>query len=213
MVRLCAVFIFFVPTLWMGRSDASAEFTLSISRTDDNIQVSWPAEYNGSRLQQRFALRTSWTDVPGTIATYQIQLPRVDRQQFFRLSASIPTAGLVARYDLNSDADDSVAGRNGVIHGATPTSNRFGNSSSAYSFNGTNAFIEIPDNDVFSIAGQFSISVWMRPGTLTFPDSEGSQGKNDYVYWIGKGASDQQEWALRMYNERKQAKSHQLLRL
>lgn len=68
-----------------------------------------------------------------------------------------------------------------------------------------NAYIEISDNEVFGIFStrKLSISVWMRPGTLTFPFSEGGHG--DYVYWIGNGQdygtnSGDQEWARRMYN-------------
>lgn len=113
-------------------------------------------------------------------------------------SATIPTAGLVARYDFNGNANDSVGTSHGTVHGATLTSNRLGNGSSAYSFNGTSAYIQIPDHDKFSVAttGKFSISVWIRPGTLSFPDTEGS----GYVHWMGKGVSGQHEWACRMYS-------------
>lgn len=112
--------------------------------------------------------------------------------------ATIPTSGLVARYDFNGNANDSVGGLNGTVNGATLTSNRFGNGSSAYSFNGTSAYIQMPDNNKFSISttGKFSVSVWIRPGTLSFPDTEGT----GYVYWMGKGTSGQHEWACRMYS-------------
>jgi hypothetical protein len=120
-------------------------------------------------------------------------------------AAAIPTQGLVARYLFNGNARDSSSfGHNGVTHHVTLTSNRFGNAASAYSFNGTNAYIEIPDAGVFSVSttGQLSISVWMRPGTLTFPNSEPETRPKEqqYVHWLGKGEGDQQEWALRMYN-------------
>lgn len=113
-------------------------------------------------------------------------------------AGAIPTAGLVARYDFNGNANDSVGGHDGIVHDATPTSNRFRNGSSSYSFNGTSAYIEIPDADVFSVSntGQLSIAVWMRPGTLTFPKSEGG----GYVHWLGKGDTDQQEWTFRIYS-------------
>jgi hypothetical protein len=114
----------------------------------------------------------------------------------------IPTGGLIAAYLLNADANDFVGGHHGIIHGAVPTSNRFTNGSSAYAFNGTNAYIEIPDHPAFSVAttGQLSISAWIRPGTLTFQNTEG----NGYVSWMGKGdtydINGNQEWACRMYN-------------
>lgn len=116
------------------------------------------------------------------------------------LHAAVPATGLVARYDFNGNANDSVGGHHGTIYGATLTSNRLGNGSSAYSFNGSSAYIEIEDDDVFSIGttGQLSISVWMRPGTLTFPSTEGS----GYVHWLGKGVAGQHEWTFRMYSAR-----------
>ena len=81
------------------------------------------------------------------------------------VTAAAPTNGLVARYDFNGNANDaSGKAHHGVVRNATLTSNRFGNGSSAYSFNGTNAYTEIPDHRDFSVAttGKLSISVWMR---------------------------------------------------
>jgi hypothetical protein len=114
-------------------------------------------------------------------------------------AAAAPTDGLVARYSFNGDANDSSGrGHHGVLHNVTLTSNRLGNGSSAWSFNGMDAYIEVPDHDDFSVAttGQLSISVWMRPGTTRFPRTEGT----GYVHWLGKGVAGQHEWACRMYS-------------
>jgi len=114
-------------------------------------------------------------------------------------AAAIPTQGLVARYLFNGNAQDSSGfGRHGVRHNVTLTSNRFGNGSSAYSFNGTDAYIEIADHNAFSLSTtrKLSISAWMRPGTLNFPNDEGS----GYVHWLGKGEANQREWTFRMYS-------------
>jgi concanavalin A-like lectin/glucanase superfamily protein len=113
-------------------------------------------------------------------------------------SAGIPTNGLVASYLFNGNAHDAVGGHHGTLHHVTLTSNRFGRGSSAYSFNGTDASIEIPDHKAFSLptTKQLSISVWMRPGTLLFPRKEGT----GYVHWLGKGVAKQHEWTFRMYS-------------
>jgi hypothetical protein len=113
-------------------------------------------------------------------------------------TAGIPTNGLVASYPFNGDAHDAVGGHHGIPHNVTLTSNRFGRGSSAYSFNGTDAYIEIPDHNAFSLptTGQLSIAVWMRPGTLIFPHDEGT----GYVHWLGKGVANQHEWTFRMYS-------------
>jgi hypothetical protein len=183
---------------------------LSVSYKNQSVVISWPQEYRGAQLEQTLDLGSTWTDVNGSLSTNQITLPASGFRKFFRLrwtTNGIPMLGLVARYDLNGDANDSVGGHHGTIHNAVPTSNRFTNGTSAYSFNGTNAYIEIPDDDVFSISttGEFSISAWMRPGTSTFPMAEGH-----WVYWLSKVESgnhcdpntgSQDEWAFRMYNE------------
>ncbi|HLN03916.1 MAG TPA: hypothetical protein VK335_31810 [Bryobacteraceae bacterium] len=41
-------------------------------------------------------------------------------------------------------------------------------------FNGVNSFVEVPDNDDFSVTttGALSISAWVRPDTLTFAKNE-----------------------------------------
>ena len=79
----------------------------------------------------------------------------------------IPTNGLVAYYPFNGNAaDESGNGVNGTVNGATISSDRFGNSSSAYSFNG------IDNNILFnsfpmSITDNWTISAWISPEMMT----------------------------------------------
>lgn len=56
----------------------------------------------------------------------------------------IPTDGLVAHYPFNGNAnDESSNSNNGTVNGATLTTDRFGNSNKAYSFDGIDDYIEI----------------------------------------------------------------------
>lgn len=71
---------------------------------------------------------------------------------------------------------------------------------STLQFDGTkNDYIEIPDSADFSVAttGSLTVSAWIRPDVLTFPDAEST----GYVHWMGKGEPGQEEWTFRMYNE------------
>jgi hypothetical protein len=71
---------------------------------------------------------------------------------------------------------------------------------STLQFNGTATdYIEISDSADFSVAtaNSLTVSAWMRPDVLTFPNSEST----GYVHWMGKGEAGQQEWTFRMYNE------------
>lgn len=64
-------------------------------------------------------------------------------------------------------------------------------------FNGKDEYVEIPTSPRFSLSSEgLTVSAWMRPDTLTFPNPEGS----GYVHWMGKGERGQQEWVFRMYN-------------
>jgi hypothetical protein len=73
------------------------------------------------------------------------------------------TQGLVGYWPFCGNAnDDSGNGNNGTVNGATLTTDRFGNTNSAYSFNGTSNFIEVPDNNLLDVSNNFTISLWMK---------------------------------------------------
>ncbi|MET0946616.1 MAG: leucine-rich repeat domain-containing protein, partial [Flavobacterium sp.] len=97
----------------------------------------------------------------------------------------IPTNGLVAYYPFNGSANDTSGnGSNGTVTAATLTSDRFGNSNTAYSFDGVNSYIDavIPNipqnnaprtisgwfktNDAFSDPNKSEVSIF-NYGTLT----------------------------------------------
>ncbi len=71
--------------------------------------------------------------------------------------------GLVAYYPFNGNAnDESGNGNNGTVNGATLTSDRFGNFSSAYDFNGASGYIEVPNSSSLSNINELTVSVWFR---------------------------------------------------
>ena len=76
--------------------------------------------------------------------------------------AQIPTAGLVAHYPFNGNAnDESANSNNGVVNGATLTTDRFGNANSAYNFDGVDDYIEVPHSSALSLdSNTMSISFW-----------------------------------------------------
>jgi hypothetical protein len=71
-------------------------------------------------------------------------------------------------------------------------------------FDGIQSYVEIPDSTDFSIptTGALTISAWIRPSTLTFPntDGKGVDLTKAYVHWLGKGELNRQEWVFRMYS-------------
>ena len=84
---------------------------------------------------------------------------------FAQIPNYVPANGLVGWWPFNSNAnDESGNGNNGIIYGAALTNNRFGNSNSAYTFNGSSDYIDLysTTNILNTINGlqQFSVSYW-----------------------------------------------------
>ncbi|MDI6794105.1 MAG: DPP IV N-terminal domain-containing protein, partial [bacterium] len=71
--------------------------------------------------------------------------------------------GIVAYYPFNGNAnDESGNGNHGIVYGSTLTKDRFGNSNSAYSFDGINNYIEVPTSSWFKFNGNITVSLWMK---------------------------------------------------
>ncbi|MBK6836670.1 MAG: T9SS type A sorting domain-containing protein [Bacteroidetes bacterium] len=88
----------------------------------------------------------------------------------------IPTNGLVAYYPFNGNAnDESANNNNGIVNGASLTSDRFSNPNSAYSFYSSNDFIEIPTTGGQFNSQQYTISYWFKSNQSA---SSGSGGPN-----------------------------------
>jgi hypothetical protein len=64
--------------------------------------------------------------------------------------------------------------------------------------NGRDNYVEIPASADLSVTttGELTVSAWLKPDTLNFPQTEGT----GYIHWSGKGDAGEQEWAFRMYN-------------
>jgi hypothetical protein len=83
----------------------------------------------------------------------------------------VPTEGLVAWYPFNGNAnDESGNGNDGaVIGGVSTTTDRFGNSNSAYFFNGSDGYISISSLDNLPYT-PITYSAWVIVSSY-FPDS------------------------------------------
>ena len=78
------------------------------------------------------------------------------------------TDGLIAHYSFNGHANDISSNNcHGQVHGATLTTNRFGNSNSAYFFDGIYDFIHC--GSILDVSSQdtISISAWIYPQQIS----------------------------------------------
>ncbi|WOB69707.1 LamG domain-containing protein [Microcystis aeruginosa] len=80
-------------------------------------------------------------------------------------SAALPNT--VSRWAADGNALDSVDSNNGtLINGVTFGTGQFGQ---AFSLNGTNQYVDIPDSNSLDITNALTISAWINPTTVTSP--------------------------------------------
>jgi hypothetical protein len=140
-------------------------------------------------------IRTNWYELK-KVAVTNISTT-TDWPMFLRV-LGVPDTNLppdlVAWWPLNGDAlDASGNGHNGTVFNATTSSGRHGEASRAYFFNGSNAYIQVPDAHDLELSNDFSIAVWFRSS----PDSDTSDTSGDVL--ISKhvsGSNDGKSWAM-----------------
>jgi hypothetical protein len=67
-------------------------------------------------------------------------------------------------------------------------------------FDGKTGYVEIPANTAYSVPTSrkgLTVEVWFNPAVLKFR----GETNDPYVFWLGKGQGDEQEWALRFYSQ------------
>jgi hypothetical protein len=76
------------------------------------------------------------------------------------------TEGLVAYYPFSGNArDDSGFARNGTIHGAIPTTNRFGISNQALGLDGLGSYVD-GASTINDVTNTFTVSLWFNTTNL-----------------------------------------------
>jgi hypothetical protein len=82
-----------------------------------------------------------------------------------QLPSYVPTNGLFGYWPFTGNANDvSGNGNNGIVNGATLSTDRFGNINNAYSFNGTNNYISVFNTPFTNVP--FTISAWVKLNSL-----------------------------------------------
>ncbi|MDD5679937.1 MAG: LamG domain-containing protein [Candidatus Omnitrophica bacterium] len=103
------------------------------------------------------------------------------------------TTGLIAYYPFTGNAVDTAGGNNGTVYNAALTADRFGNSNSAYYFNGMStlsgggSYIQLAENFDFIHMGDLTFSAWVKPaGNSGFIFHQGNGGQ---IYLTSSGES------------------------
>jgi hypothetical protein len=124
---------------------------LNIGRMDHPAYDAWGGKLDDIGIWNRALTQQEITNI------YNSSLP-----QTACLPANVPTTGLVGYWPFCGNAnDESGNANNGTVNGATLTTDRFGNTNSAYNFDGINDNIGLGN---FFNYTSFSISMWVKPG-------------------------------------------------
>ena len=110
---------------------------------------------------------------------------------FAQVPNYVPANGLVGWWPFNGNTnDESGNGDNGTVNGSALTSDRFGNSNTAYNFDGIDDFIEFGDITSLDNASAFSVSVFFNYSNLpTLP--------NDWYTLVADGSyADLDGWGI-----------------
>jgi hypothetical protein len=112
------------------------------------------------------------------------------------------TGDLVAFYPFNGNAnDESGFNNNGTVSGAFLVSDRWGNPSGAYSFDGVNDYISVPVSSSLNFQNAVTINFWIKVGDFydreSYPLSHGNWENrwkvsltNKHIRWTIKSNSD-----------------------
>ncbi|MBF0142971.1 MAG: LamG domain-containing protein [Magnetococcales bacterium] len=98
-------------------------------------------------------------------------------------NSMISTDGLVAYYPFNGNAnDESGNNNNGTVVGASLTADRFGNASSAYSFDGVGNYISVNSSATIKFSSGFSILAWVKSSGADTANSIIAKGASPSLY-------------------------------
>ncbi len=136
---------------------------LSTKSADGFGEGQFTSKLDGLTKSTKYYVRAYATSAAGTAYGNEVS---------FTTTTVDLTTGLVAYYPFNGNAnDESGNGNNGLVNGATLTSDRLGKENSAYSFNGTNNYIHI--NKLFFDIGwvNYSICFWSNLPQIPNPNN------------------------------------------
>jgi hypothetical protein len=94
-------------------------------------------------------------------------------------SAAVTAGSLVAYYPFSGNANDvSGFANHGTVSGAVPVEDRFGNPHSAYYFDGSDDYIQVPNHPSLNFRETITVNFWMKVGEFftreAYPISHGN---------------------------------------
>jgi fibronectin type 3 domain-containing protein len=162
------------PVALVGSNNPSRQVTLTWQNGGGAVPLKRYNVYSGTdsnnvTLYSAHDQSTSFTTAPLSPGTYYWRVTATDSTDFESAKSwAVKTVvtedlTLVAHYPFNMSAnDESDYAHDGVTYGANLATDRFGNSLSAFSFNGTNAYVEVADIQHLRTPSAFTLSAWIQ---------------------------------------------------
>jgi Leucine-rich repeat (LRR) protein/sugar lactone lactonase YvrE len=146
------------PCDWQGLTCDNGEIT-AIELTDNNLNGSLPDLGTLSNLQTVALTSNQLCKTPNTDYSQWSALDDV-------LSCDDPSYGLVLHLPFDGNADDASGNNNdGIVNGATLTTDRHGSVDSAYAFDGQTYRIKLPHSSLNEL-DTFSMGFWAQTADI-----------------------------------------------
>jgi hypothetical protein len=126
----------------------------------DTLSYTWSSEYGIISGQGAVV---SWQS-PANVGYYFIKCQVSDGKGGIDVdSIGISVGSMVIFFPFNGDAQDSSGFENhGIVSGATPTEDRFGNANAAFYFDGIDDNIQVANHSSLNFRKAISINFWMK---------------------------------------------------
>ncbi|MDF7801033.1 hypothetical protein P4C99_16270 [Pontiellaceae bacterium B1224] len=163
----------------------SESFPLPTTSSDDSLPFNIGGLYYGSGSM---AAGSGFEGDIDDVTIYNCALSDSEIAVLYNETDAGVDAGLIASYPFNGNAaDESGNGNDGTVNGATLTTDRFGNESSAYLFDGVDDFVVVPDASDLRLSGtDFTVSLWLN-------ESERNASYNDAIL-TKRGSGSNNGW-------------------
>jgi chitodextrinase len=165
-----------------GGTTVSGSVAVNANASDNDTVVGVQFKLDGANLQGEDTTSpygVMWDTTTATNGSHTLTAVARDASNNTTTSATVsvtvnnvgppPPTGLVAAYGFEAGTGTSVTdksgnGNNGTISNATWTSaGKFGN---ALSFNGTNAWVTVPDSNSLDLTSGMTLEAWVKPDAL-----------------------------------------------
>jgi hypothetical protein len=149
--------------------NSSSSFTCFATDVDnDTLNYSWSSAFG---IITGVGPSINWLS-PSTAGNYYISclvgdnhggIAKDSLQVEVRDFSIVQTGQLVAYYPFSGNANDSSGNNfNGFAPFVTMVPDRFNNPNSAFSFNGVNSYVEVPNNATLNFQNAITINFWMK---------------------------------------------------